>query len=75
MTYPEARAHATRLLKKFEKLLRRLIDENPGADEARLELLFIDAVTADPILGAAVSQEGFWTTVDSIRRREQGRRR
>jgi hypothetical protein len=71
MIDPEARADAACLLKKFEKLLREIIAANPNADEAQLERLFVAAVERDPVLGAVAMQEGFWHTVDAIRREEE----
>jgi hypothetical protein len=54
-------------------VLQRIVDDNPRADEKRLELLFLDAVTADPVLGEVVWQEGFWDAVNEIRRKEARR--
>jgi hypothetical protein len=68
-----ARARAARLIKKFEELLRRVEDANPGADRARLKRRFIDAVVADPVLGEAAIQAGFRDAFDEIRRRERDR--
>jgi hypothetical protein len=73
MTDREARADATRLLRKLTAVLQRIVDDNPRADEKRLELLFLDAVTADPVLGEVVWQEGFWDAVNEIRRKEARR--
>jgi hypothetical protein len=69
----QARADAARMMKRMETILRRLIAENPDVDRARLEVLFLDAVTADPVLGEVVWQEGFWDAVNEIRRKEERR--
>jgi hypothetical protein len=70
MIDPEARADAARLLRKLTAVLQKIVDANPDADEKKLELLFIDAVTSD---GEIVWQEGFWDAVSKLRAEEERR--